>query len=67
MLSLRQVHLRLGLLLTLPLGLQFQLEVTPLLLLLGKLLLETGQSLLLPGSSRDESIDPGLQTRLLYQ
>ena len=67
LLLLSQVHLGLRLLLALPLRLELELEVGPLLLLLSELLLQAGQGLLLPGASRDQIVDPRLQSRFLHK
>ena len=63
-------RLQLGLdsiLLVLSLGLQFDLEVRPLLLLLGKLLLQLLPCLLLPSPGADKAVDPRLQLGFLNQ
>ena len=63
-------RLQLGLdsvLLVLALGLQFDLEVGPLLLLLGKLLLQLLPGLLLPGPGADQAVNPRLQLGFLNQ
>merc|ERR1719336_692422 len=49
-----------GLLLVLPLGLELHLVVRAGLLLLGQLLLQAGDGLLLPGPGADQRVDAGL-------